>query len=121
MEQGVIAGIGNVYRCEVLFRHRINPMTPGQRLKRESWELIWADLRRLLPLGVATSRIVTVDEEVAEIESALAKGEDVHLDERTSYVYKRTGQDCLRCGSQVRAKDVAGRTLYWCGNCQRRS
>ena len=121
MEQDVLAGVGNVYRCEVLFRHRINPATPGERLKRASWELIWADLRRLLPLGVATSRIVTVADEVTEVETALAKGEDVHLDERTSYVYKRTGEKCRVCGSVVRAKDVAGRTLYWCGNCQRRS
>lgn len=121
MDQQVLAGVGNVYRCEVLFRHRINPATPGERLKRASWDLIWADLRRLLPLGVATGRIVTVADEVEEIESALAKGEDVHLDSRTSYVYKRTGGECLRCGSTVRAKDVAGRTLYWCGNCQRRS
>ncbi len=121
MEQDVLAGVGNVYRCEVLFRHRINPMTPGRRLKRASWELIWADLRRLLPLGVATSRIVTVAEEVEQVESALAKGEEVHLEERTSYVYKRTGEECRVCGSRVRAKDVAGRTLYWCGNCQRRS
>lgn len=121
MDQAVLAGVGNVYRCEVLFRHRINPMTPGERLKRASWDLIWADLRRLLPLGVATSRIVTVDEQVEQVEAALAKGEDVHLTERTSYVYKRTGQECDGCGSLVRAKDVAGRTLYWCGNCQRRS
>ena len=121
MEQHVLAGVGNVYRCEVLFRHRINPMTPGRRLGRASWELVWADLRRLLPLGVATSRIVTVADEVEQVESALAKGEDVHLAERTSYVYKRNGQECRVCGSRVRAKDVAGRTLYWCGNCQRRS
>ena len=121
MEQQVLAGIGNVYRCEVLFRQRINPMTTGQRLKRRSWELIWADLRRLLPLGVATGRIVTVAEQVEEVEAAVAKGEGPHLDERTSYVYKRTGQECLRCGSRIRAADVAGRTLYWCGNCQRRS
>lgn len=121
MEQDVLAGVGNVYRCEVLHRHRINPATPGERLKRASWDLIWTDLRRLLPLGVATSRIVTVTEEIEEVEAALAKGKDVHLDERTSYVYKRTGEECRRCGSTVRARDVAGRTLYWCGNCQRRS
>ncbi len=74
MEQDVLAGVGNVYRCEVLFRHRINPMTPGERLKRASWELVWADLRRLLPLGVATSRIVTVDDQVEEVESAWRRG-----------------------------------------------
>lgn len=121
MEQDVLAGVGNVYRCEVLFRHRINPATPGERLKRRSWDLIWADLLRLLPLGVATSRIVTRPEQVDAVESALAKGEDVHLTERSSFVYRRTGEPCLVCGSRVRAKDVAGRTLYWCGNCQRRS
>lgn len=120
MDQQVLAGVGNVYRCEVLFRHRINPTTPGQRLKRRSWLLIWADLRRLLPLGVATSRIVTTAEQVDRVEAALAKGEEVHLDERSSYVYKRTGRPCLVCGSRIRAADVAGRTLYWCGNCQRR-
>lgn len=120
MEQDVVAGIGNVYRCEVLFRHRINPMTPGGRLKRTSWELIWTDLRRLLPLGVATGRIVTLPEQVEEVETAVAKGEELHLEERSSFVYKRTGEPCLVCGSRVRAKEVAGRTLYWCGSCQRR-
>lgn len=118
MDQAVLAGVGNVYRCEVLFRHEIDPMTPGERLRRESWEAIWADLRRLLPLGVATSRIVTLPEQVEQIETALAKGEDVHLTERDSFVYKRTGEPCLVCGTPVSATDVAGRTLYWCSKCQ---
>lgn len=118
MDQAVLAGVGNVYRCEVLFRHEIDPMTPGERLCRESWEAIWADLRRLLPLGVATSRIVTLPEQVEQIETALAKGEDVHLTERDSFVYKRTGEPCHVCGTPVSATDVAGRTLYWCSKCQ---
>ena len=118
MDQAVLAGVGNVYRCEVLFRHEIDPMTPGERLRRDSWEAIWADLRRLLPLGVATSRIVTLPEQVEQIEAALARGEDVHLTERDSFVYKRTGEPCLVCGTPVSATDVAGRTLYWCSTCQ---
>lgn len=118
MDQAVLAGVGNVYRCEVLFRHEIDPMTPGERLRRDSWEAIWADLRRLLPLGVATSRIVTLPEQVEQIETALARGEDVHLTERDSFVYKRTGEPCHVCGTPVSATDVAGRTLYWCSKCQ---
>ena len=118
MDQAVLAGVGNVYRCEVLFRHEIDPMTPGERLRRDSWEAIWADLRRLLPLGVATSRIVTLPEQVEQIETALARGEDVHLTERDSFVYKRTGEPCHVCGTPVSATDVAGRTLYWCTKCQ---
>ena len=119
MDQSVLAGVGNVYRCEVLFRAGIDPMTPGQRLGREQWEQVWADLRRLLPLGVATSRIVTLPEQVEEVEATLAKGDEVHLTERASFVYKRTGEPCLVCGNPVQAAEVAGRTLYWCPVCQR--
>lgn len=118
MEQTVLAGVGNVYRCEVLYRQRVDPATPGTGIRRATWDAVWADLRRLLPLGVATSRIVTLDEQVEEVEAALAKGEDVHLDERDSYVYRRTAQPCRVCGTPVQAKDVAGRTLYWCPVCQ---
>lgn len=101
--------------------HRLAPYTPGTKVKRRSWEAIWDDLVRLLPLGVATSRIVTLPEQVEEVEAALARGEGVHLDERSSYVYKRTDQPCRVCGSSIRSAEIAGRTLYWCGRCQRRT
>ncbi|WP_370891136.1 Fpg/Nei family DNA glycosylase [Janibacter sp. GXQ6167] len=120
MNQQVIAGVGNVYRCEILHRHRIAPFTTGQQLKPGSWRLIWDDLVTLLPLGVATTRIVTVPEQVEQVQAALAKGEELRLPERRSLVYKRTGQPCWRCGSRIRERAVAGRTLYWCGRCQRR-
>lgn len=121
MDQKVLAGIGNVYRAEVLFRHRVAPHTPGRRLKRKTWDALWADLVALLPIGVATGRIVTVREQVDEIAMALEAGEDVTLTERTSYVYKRTGMPCLACGARVRTELLAGRHLYWCGRCQRRT
>jgi endonuclease-8 len=120
MDQAVIAGVGNVYRCEVLFRQRVAPLRPGREIRRRTWAAIWADLVALMPLGVATSRIVTVAEQVAEVGSALADGIPVHLTERESYVYRRAGMACLVCGSRVRTQLVAGRNLFWCGRCQRR-
>ncbi len=120
MDQSVLAGVGNVYRSEVLFRHRLSPFTPGREVRRASWRLVWDDLVRLLPLGVATGRIVTVEEQVLEVEAALGRGERPRLTERTSYVYKRDGEPCERCGSRVRTRVVAGRNLFWCGRCQRR-
>ncbi len=120
MDQGVLAGVGNVYRSEVLFRARVNPFTPGTSLKRHTWEAVWADLVRLMPLGAATGRIVTVPEQVAEVERALAAGELVVLAERTSAVYRRAGEPCPHCGSRVRTMVLAGRNLFWCGRCQRR-
>jgi endonuclease VIII len=120
MDQAVLAGVGNVYRCEVLFRHRLSPFTEGRNLRRASWRLIWDDLERLMPLGVTTGRIVTVEEQVVDVEAALGRGEVPRLTERSSYVYKRAGMPCLVCGSKVRTQLVAGRNLFWCGRCQRR-
>lgn len=120
MDQEVLAGVGNVYRSEVLFRLRVNPFRPGNRLQRKYWRAIWEDLVALLPLGVATSKIVTLHEQVDEVSRTLEQGEDVRLSSRESYVYKRAGEPCHVCGSRVRTKVVAGRNLFWCGSCQRR-
>jgi Formamidopyrimidine-DNA glycosylase len=56
----VLSGVGNVYRAEVLFRNRINPHRPGNKLSRRSWRGIWADLVELMPQGVVNNRIDTV-------------------------------------------------------------
>ena len=120
MDQSVLAGVGNVYRCEVLWRHRLSPFTEGKAVRPVSWRLLWEDLVRLMPLGVATGRIVTVQDQVERVEAALAAGESVRLGRRRSSVYKHDGDPCERCGSRIRSRLVAGRTLYWCGRCQRR-
>ncbi|HYN30785.1 MAG TPA: DNA-formamidopyrimidine glycosylase family protein [Dermatophilaceae bacterium] len=120
MDQCVVAGVGNVYRSEVLFRNRVDPFRPGAELRGRTWRALWEDLVRLMPLGVVTGRIVTVAEQVAEVEAAIARGEHPRLRERTSYVYRRTGEPCRVCGARVRTQVVAGRNLYWCGRCQRR-
>ncbi|HVD65052.1 MAG TPA: DNA-formamidopyrimidine glycosylase family protein, partial [Lapillicoccus sp.] len=46
MDQAAVAGVGNVYRCEVLFRHRVSPFRPGREIRRRTWEAIWDDLVR---------------------------------------------------------------------------
>jgi endonuclease VIII len=120
MDQSVLAGVGNVYRCEVLFRQRVDPFRPGREIRRSSWDGMWLDLVELLPLGVVTGKIVTVAEQVEQVRADLARGEVDRLEERTSYVYRRTGEPCRVCGSRIRTRVVGGRNLYWCGRCQRR-
>ena len=120
MDQAVLAGVGNVYRSEVLFRHRLDPAKPGSALREDRWRAVWDDLVRLMPIGVATGRILTVEEDVVAAEAALAAGEPVPVpDPLVPYVYKRTGEACAVCGSRVRTAVVAGRNLFWCGRCQR--
>lgn len=128
MDQSVLAGVGNVYRCEVLFRHRVNPAVAGNRLKPATWHAIWGDLVELMPLGVAAGRLITRDAEVRDAQAAGAEAAqrvtavNTRRDADARYsVYRRDGLPCERCGSRVRTRLIAGRNLFWCGNCQRRS
>ncbi|MFF5992833.1 Fpg/Nei family DNA glycosylase [Prauserella flavalba] len=116
MDQSVLAGVGNVYRAEVLFRHGIAPMLPGRSLDAVLWKDIWDDLVTLMRAGVRTGRIDTVaDEHLPEV-TGRAPRQDRHGGE--VYVYRRTGQPCLVCGAPIAHKELAGRNLYWCPTCQ---
>ncbi|MGA8994497.1 MAG: DNA-formamidopyrimidine glycosylase family protein [Nocardioidaceae bacterium] len=118
MDQSVLAGVGNVYRAEVLFRHRVDPMRPGRTLRRSMFERIWNDLVVLLADGVHRGRIDTVhvpaDEAlVGRVQQAATHGSPV-------YVYRRDGRPCFVCGATVRTEELAGRNLFWCPRCQPR-
>ncbi|HEU5485429.1 MAG TPA: DNA-formamidopyrimidine glycosylase family protein [Microlunatus sp.] len=118
MDQAVLSGVGNVYRAEVLFRNRIDPHRSGKQLTRRSWLAIWDDLVALMPLGMRDGRIDTVRPE----HTPEAMGRPPRVDDHGGevYVYRRTGQACLVCGSRIRTEVLAGRNLFWCGRCQRR-
>ncbi|KUP97044.1 Fpg/Nei family DNA glycosylase [Thermobifida cellulosilytica] len=113
MRQDVVAGVGNIYRAESLFRAGIDPYRAGRDLDRARWEELWADLVRLLHAGVRDGRIVTThpehrDDPVPELPSR----------EDAFYVAYRTGQPCRVCTTPVRSAELAGRVLYWCPGCQ---
>ncbi|WP_027931734.1 Fpg/Nei family DNA glycosylase [Amycolatopsis thermoflava] len=116
MDQKVVSGIGNVYRAEVLFRHRINPMVPGRALDHVQWKVMWTDLVALMRKGVRIGRIDTVDDEHLPEVTGRAPRQDRHGGE--VYVYRRTGQPCLVCGTPIAHTELAGRNLYWCPVCQ---
>src|SRR5207342_2033402 len=60
MDQHVLSGVGNVYRAELLFRHRMHPLRPGNTLRTSQWNAMWTDLCGLMAEGVVTGRIDTV-------------------------------------------------------------
>lgn len=118
MDQGVVAGVGNVYRAEVLFRQRVHPLRPGRRLTRRQWGAVWADLVLLMAEGVRTGRIDTVRPEHTPEAMGRAPRRDDHGGE--VYVYRRQGLPCWVCGSLVRTEALAGRNSFWCPRCQRK-
>src|SRR6184192_2991679 len=60
MDQAVLAGVGNVYRAEVLFRHGISPHLPGKSLSRAEWDALLADLVELMRVGVRRGKMHVV-------------------------------------------------------------
>lgn len=118
MDQRVAAGVGNIYRAEVLYRQRIHPDTPGRELSARAWQRIWSDLVDLMPQGVRHGRIDTVRPEHSPEATGRAPRVDPHGGE--VYVYRRAGQPCLVCGREVSVRAFEGRNLYWCSRCQRR-
>ena len=118
MDQAVLAGVGNVYRAEVLFRHRLHPLRPGATLRVGQWRAVWDDLVALMAQGVVDNRIDTVRPEHTPEAMGRAPRADDHGGE--VYVYRRTGQPCLVCGSTVRTEVLAGRNVFWCPRCQPR-
>ncbi|ATL27773.1 Fpg/Nei family DNA glycosylase [Streptomyces formicae] len=119
MDQKVIAGVGNVYRAEVLFRHGIDPYTPGKDLTERQWAAIWQDLVELMREGVRLNRIDTVRPEHTPEEMGRPPRVDDHGGE--VYVYRRANLPCHICGGEIRTADLAARNLFWCPTCQRAS
>ena len=118
LDQSVLAGVGNVYRAEVLFRQRIHPQRPGNTVRVGQWRAIWDDLVALMAEGVRLGRIDTVRPEHTPEAMGRAARDDDHGGE--VYVYRRTGQPCLVCQRPVRTEVLAGRNSFWCARCQPR-
>jgi endonuclease-8 len=108
MDQSLFAGVGNVFRAEVLFTHGIHPETPATAVTREEFDAMWRTLTRMLRLGMKERRIRTVPK------AELPRRDD----RRPTWVYRQ--ELCRRCSTPVRRWDLAGRWSYACERCQPR-
>jgi formamidopyrimidine-DNA glycosylase len=113
LDQSVIAGIGNVYRSEVLFLEGIDPRRPAASLESTDATAIWARAKRELGNGLDDGAIITVNPR------------DVGASQRTDlpkqlrvYAYKRDRRPCLRCRTPIASTEMAGRHIWWCPGCQ---
>jgi endonuclease-8 len=113
MEQDVIAGVGNIYRAELLFRARQSPFTPGREVAPAVLKKMWKDALPLMRAGMVDRRIVTTLAKDRPHKTGKARKEEAH------YVYRRNGQPCFICGTNVmKMEGFAGRNLFWCPVCQ---
>ncbi|MCP3425775.1 Fpg/Nei family DNA glycosylase [Rothia sp. AR01] len=114
MDQKAIAGIGNIFRAESLFRAAQNPYAPARHVPAETLRMLWRDNVTLMNIGVELGRIVTTAPEHRPGIPAQRAWR-----EHANYVYLRHGRDCRVCGRDtIVVEDLGGRKLYWCTVCQ---
>lgn len=110
LNQSVIAGVGNVYRAEILFLLGIHPETPAKNVSRDRVEQLWQLTVNLLKTGVKHNRIITVDR--AQTDKPLSR---LNAAERL-HVYKKLL--CPQCGTKIENWELGNRKIYACVNCQ---
>lgn len=116
MDQKVFAGVGNIFRAEVLHRLGMDPMLPGLAVRRAEFDAMWNDLARLMAYAVDNGQIDTVRPE--HLPEALGRPprDDPHGGE--VYVYRRADQACHVCSAQIKTTVIGNRNLFWCPVCQ---
>lgn len=136
MNQDVVAGVGNIYRAESLFRARLDPLRPGRDVPADVLGDLWDDLVVLMRDGTRTGAIVTTrpeDRDAPRDGGARPDGTpgrrsrvrqntdgapDAVAPEDAFYVYHRDGLPCRVCATPVLRSELAGRSLYRCAVCQ---
>jgi formamidopyrimidine-DNA glycosylase len=112
LNQERIAGVGNIYADEALFRARIHPLRPVGSLKRDQLEALRSGVVESLELGI-DSKGASIDD-YRHVDGARGSFQDRFL------AYSRVGEPCVRCGTPIEKLRAAGRGTYVCPSCQPR-
>ena len=112
MDSRVVAGVGNIYANEALFRARIHPARAAQRIGRERYQLLAAKVRETLELAIGAGGsslrdYVGSDGLAGNFQNQFA-------------VYDRAGEPCCQCGAPIRGIRQGQRSTFYCPRCQRR-
>jgi formamidopyrimidine-DNA glycosylase len=110
LDQRTLAGMGNIYVDEALWRARIHPLTPAGELAPDQIRRLRAAVRRALEAGIARQGASLRD--YSKPDGARGRMQDEFK------VYGRGGEPCDRCGTPIEKTRVAGRGTWYCPHCQ---
>jgi len=112
LDQRRIAGVGNIYADEALFRARVHPLRPAGRLTAAQWSALREAIEVALAAGI-DAKGATIDD-FRHVDGARGSFQDAFL------VHQRAGEPCPVCGRPIRKFVVGGRGTYACEHCQPR-
>ena len=110
LDQSVVAGVGNIFRAEILFETELDPEIAGDQLSKESFDAMWKSLTKMMKVGLKYGKIISVTAKEAGKPLARVEGKDRFR------VYGK--QRCPRCNAKIETIEVAARKLYLCKKCQ---
>ena len=110
LDQHQIAGIGNIYADEALFRIRVHPLRPAGALRPADYARLRDAIREVLSAGI-DARGASIDD-FRHLDGARGSFQDRFL------VHRREGEPCVVCGTTIRKLVVGGRGTYVCVRCQ---
>jgi len=114
LDQGAVAGIGNLYASEILHRARIHPELPCNKLRAARWKKLHAAIGEVLREAIRFQGSTLSDGTYRTAENRPGGFQNRHR------VYQRTGQQCLQCGKRCIVRIVqAQRATFFCPRCQR--
>ncbi len=111
LDQRTVAGIGNIYADEALWRARVHPLQPAGALTADEVRAVHRGIRRALEVGIARQGSTLTD-------YRLPDGSFGRMQTELN-VYGRTGEACRRCGTPIEKIRVGGRGTWYCPRCQR--
>lgn len=125
LDQSLVAGVGNIYASEALFRAGISPTLPSRRLTTRQVEGLWREIRQVLAEAIECGSTVPLNFAGLHGRDRLfyygrAPEAEDYYEERLR-VYGRAGQACVECGTLIKRMVQAARSTYYCPRCQRRS
>jgi formamidopyrimidine-DNA glycosylase len=112
LDQRRIAGVGNIYADEALFRARVHPLRPAGALSLSQWAGLREGMIEALRAGI-DARGATIDD-FRDVDGVSGSFQDQFL------VHRRAGEPCPRCGAEIVKMVVGGRGSYVCETCQPR-
>jgi formamidopyrimidine-DNA glycosylase len=110
LNQTGVAGIGNIYADEALFRAELHPLSPAGSMRMEHCEALREGIIEALEAGLAKGGSSIDDYRNAFGEQGSMQDEFL--------VHTREGEECMRCGTVIRRVVVSGRSTYFCPGCQ---
>ncbi|MBU6308237.1 MAG: bifunctional DNA-formamidopyrimidine glycosylase/DNA-(apurinic or apyrimidinic site) lyase [Planctomycetes bacterium] len=114
LDQRAVAGIGNIYAAEILFRAGIDPRSRCRRLKQPQWDRIAEQARRVLADAVRHEGSSIGDETYRTADNRVGRFQKRHR------VYGREGEPCTACGTAIVRIVQTQRATFFCPACQRR-